>query len=114
LGARVHDLVKIGGKRASLATLNAELRRIPGVVDGVFWLPENDRGTLRLLAFVVAPGVSRSTILAALRDRIDPAFLPRPLIALDALPRDSLGKLPRARMAELASQSIEADAPRET
>ena len=114
LGARVHDLVKIGGKRASLATLNAELRRIPGVVDGVFWLPENDRETSRLLAVVVAPGISRSTILAALRDRIDSAFLPRPLVVLDALPRDSLGKLPRARMAELASQSIEADAPRET
>jgi acyl-coenzyme A synthetase/AMP-(fatty) acid ligase len=113
VGARLRDLVKIGGKRASLATLNAELRRIPGVVDGVFWVPEHDRETLRLLAFVVAPGVSRSTILAALRDRIDRAFLPRPLVVVDALPRDALGKLPRARMAELALQSIDVDAPRE-
>jgi acyl-coenzyme A synthetase/AMP-(fatty) acid ligase len=114
VGARVRDLIKIGGKRASLATLNAELRRIPGVVDGVFWLPEHDRETLRLLAFVVAPGVTRSTILAALRDRIDRAFLPRPLVVVDALPRDALGKLPRAGMAELALQSIEVDARRET
>jgi acyl-coenzyme A synthetase/AMP-(fatty) acid ligase len=113
VGDRLRDLVKIGGKRASLATLNVELRRIPGVVDGVFWLPEHDRETLRLLAFVVAPGVTRSTILAALRDRIDRAFLPRPLVVVDALPRDALGKLPRARMAELALQSIDVDAPRE-
>ena len=114
VGARVHDLVKIGGKRASLATLNAELRRVPGVLDGVFWLPEDLGGTLRLMAFVVAPGLSRSTIVAALRDRIDPAFLPRPLVVVDALPRDSLGKLPWARIAELASQTFEADASRET
>jgi acyl-coenzyme A synthetase/AMP-(fatty) acid ligase len=106
LGARVKDLVKIGGKRASLATLNAELGRIPGVVDGVFWMPENGRAAQRLAAFVVAPGVARAAILAALRERIDPAFLPRPMILVDALPRDALGKLPREKLAELASRTI--------
>jgi acyl-coenzyme A synthetase/AMP-(fatty) acid ligase len=114
LGARVKDLVKIGGKRASLATLNTELGRVPGVVDGVFWLPENDRATQRLAAFVVAPGVARAAILAALRERIDPAFLPRPMILVDALPRDALGKLPRESLAELASRTIGDDATRTT
>ena len=114
LGARAKDLVKIGGKRASLATLNTELGRVPGVVDGVFWMPENDRATQRLAAFVVAPGVSRAAILAALRERIDPAFLPRPMILVDALPRDALGKLPRENLAALASRTIGDDATRAT
>src|SRR6185436_15579740 len=37
---RASDLVKVGGKRSSLAALTAELNRIPGVIDGVFWLPD--------------------------------------------------------------------------
>ncbi len=37
---RAADLVKVGGKRSSLSALSAELNRVPGVLDGVFWLPE--------------------------------------------------------------------------
>ena len=33
--------------------------------------------------------------MAALRTRIDPVFLPRPLRLLDALPRNAVGKLTR-------------------
>lgn len=109
LGARVKDLVKVGGKRASLATLNYELARVPGVVDGVFWLPRSGRSTQRLAAFVVAPGATRAAILAGLRERIDPAFLPRPMILVDALPRDALGKLPRAELEALAARALDAN-----
>jgi len=68
------------------------------------------RNRLHTAAFVVAPGVSRAAILAALRERIDPAFLPRPMILVDALPRDALGKLPRENLTELASRTIGDDA----
>lgn len=114
LGDRAGDLVKIGGKRASLATLNHELCCVPGVVDGVFWLPERARAPHRLSAFVVAPGVARSVILAALRERIDPAFLPRPLLLVDALPRDALGKIPRARLSALLARATGNDLTRAT
>jgi len=50
---------------------------------------------IRLMAFVVAPGITRDALLAALRARIDAVFLPRPLLFLDALPRNATGKLPR-------------------
>ena len=33
--------------------------------------------------------------MAALRESIDPVFLPRPLRLLDRLPRNDTGKLPR-------------------
>ena len=90
-----YDLVKVAGKRASLTALNAALNRVPGVLDGTFYWPDQGRsGNGRLTAFVVAPGISRATILSGLRRRIDPVFLPRPLYLVDALPRNATGKLP--------------------
>ena len=36
----------------------------------------------------------------AMRDVVDPAFLPRPLRLVDALPRNEVGKLPRESVLE--------------
>jgi acyl-coenzyme A synthetase/AMP-(fatty) acid ligase len=82
--------------------LNAELADIEGVEDGAFFLPGAAPGRERLVAFVVAPGLSARQIVAALRARIDPVFLPRPLYLVDTLPRDANGKLPRASLESLA------------
>ena len=100
LGRRA-DLVKRAGKRASLAGLNRILSEIEGVQDGVFVAPDDlDRNpAARLAVYVVAPGRSAEEILAALRARVEPTFLPRPVVMLDALPRDALGKLARGRLA---------------
>ncbi|MGH8726696.1 MAG: AMP-binding protein [Burkholderiales bacterium] len=97
---RTGDMVKIAGKRASLAALNSELNRIPGVRDGVFYFPE---GAQRLIAFAVAPGMTSRALIGHLRTRIDSAFLPRPLLILDSLPRNSTGKLPREDLVRLAT-----------
>lgn len=102
LEGRTGDVVKIAGKRSSIGVLNAELASIEGVEDGAFFLPEAAPGRERLVAFVVAPGLSESSILEALRARVDPVFLPRPLYLVEALPRDSNGKLPRADLESLA------------
>ena len=90
------DQVNIAGKRTSLAHLNHQLNGIPGVQDGVFLLPSEDdaQGIGRLSALVVAPGLSPAALTRALRERIDPVFLPRPLLFVDALPRNATGKLP--------------------
>ena len=55
----------------------------------------------RLAACVVAPGLTADAVFAALRERVDPVFLPRPLIFVDALPRNTTGKLPRAALKRL-------------
>jgi acyl-coenzyme A synthetase/AMP-(fatty) acid ligase len=47
--------------------------------------------------------VPRERIVAALRDRVDAAFLPRRIVHVDALPREPTGKLTRARLGELAA-----------
>lgn len=101
LGGRAEDMINIAGKRASLGDLNRKLNEIPGVRDGVFHLPDSGRRVERLMAFVVAPGRSEAELLEALRLAVDPAFLPRPLVKVDALPRTESGKLPLDRIREL-------------
>jgi acyl-coenzyme A synthetase/AMP-(fatty) acid ligase len=96
LHGRHADLVNIAGKRTSLAYLNHQLNAIAGVQDGVFLLPREDTpdGIGRLTALVVAPGLTPAALVQALRERIDPVFLPRPLLFVAALPRNATGKLP--------------------
>lgn len=108
LHGRPGDMVKIGGKRASLQALNSELLRIQGVRDGGFFLPEaaGTEAPLRLAALVVAPRLESEAILSALRERIDPAFLPRPLLMVDALPRNATGKLAREGLLALAREAL--------
>ncbi|MFA6972381.1 MAG: AMP-binding protein [Gallionella sp.] len=101
LHGRLADLVNIAGKRHSLASLDHLLNSLPGVVDGAFFMPDDAGHVTRLAAVVVAPGMDATTLLAALREHIDPVFLPRPLLFVDALPRNSTGKLPRAALQTL-------------
>ncbi|MGA9033594.1 MAG: AMP-binding protein [Sulfuricaulis sp.] len=103
LRGRTADLVNIAGKRHSLASLNYLLNSIPGVVDGAFYMPDEPSPghVTRLAACVVAPGMDAPHLLAALRERIDPVFLPRPLLFVEALPRNGTGKLPRAALQAL-------------
>jgi acyl-coenzyme A synthetase/AMP-(fatty) acid ligase len=97
LHGRIEDMINIAGKRHSLTGLNHLLNAIPGVVDGAFFMPDDHHANAvtRLAACVVAPGLNTAALLAALRLHLDPVFLPRPLLFVDALPRNSTGKLPR-------------------
>jgi acyl-coenzyme A synthetase/AMP-(fatty) acid ligase len=102
---RIADLVNIAGKRASLAHLNHHLNAVEGVLDGTFIATDDDGDAVsRLVAFAVAPGMGADAILAALRRRIDAAFLPRPLHLVAALPRNPTGKLPREEIARLLAE----------
>ena len=111
LQGRHADLINIAGKRTSLAYLNHQLLAIEGVEDGAFFMPDEPAGegaglhVARLAAFVVAPGVARPALMAALRARVDAIFLPRPLVWVEALPRNPMGKLPRAALQALFEQT---------
>jgi len=111
---RSNDLVNIAGKRSSIGHLNFHLNSIDGVLDGAFWMPPDDdaaAGVARLVAVVVAPGLSRASITAGLRARVDAAFLPRRIVLVDALPREETGKLTIARLAEIASAALAPQRP---
>jgi acyl-coenzyme A synthetase/AMP-(fatty) acid ligase len=102
------DMIEVAGKRASLADLTRRLLAIEGVKDAAVFQPDQDEvGTIyRVAAAVVAPGMNAKQILKHLASTVDAAFLPRPLMLVDALPRNDVGKLPRGKLLELlASRS---------
>jgi len=52
----------------------------------------------------VAPELSLSTLVSELRRRIDPIFMPKPIVALAELPRNATGKLPRSNLQALHAE----------
>jgi acyl-CoA synthetase (AMP-forming)/AMP-acid ligase II len=112
---RANDLIHVAGKRSSLGHLNFHLNRIDGVDDGAFWLPEpGDLGpghaevedVQRLVAFVVAPRLTAGRIVTALRAELEPAFVPRRVVHVEALPREATGKLTVAAMRRFALATL--------
>lgn len=111
---RSNDLIHVAGKRSSLSHLNHHLQRIDGVLDGAFWLPEDEAadaaadspGVRRPVAFVVAPGLGAGAIISALRERLEPAFVPRRIIPVAALPREATGKLTASALRDFARQHL--------
>jgi len=110
LVGRDADLVKVAGKRSSLAELTTHLLSIAGVQDGAMFLPSD--GAQRLAAIAVAPGLTADALRRNLARRIDPAFLPRTIALVDALPRNAAGKLPLAALREVVLRAPRAAAKR--
>ncbi len=108
LRGRNVDMIEIAGKRASLSDLTRRLLAIPGVQDAVVFQPSDAEAEApgvtrvqRVAAAVVAPELSVAEILNAMARAVDPAFLPRPLLRVAALPRNELGKTTRAALLQL-------------
>jgi acyl-coenzyme A synthetase/AMP-(fatty) acid ligase len=111
---RANDIIHVAGKRSSLAHLNFHLNRIPGVDDGAFWLPDDvAEGIVRTVAFVVAPTLSVRQVIAALREHLEPAFVPRRVVQVDGFPREATGKLTMSSLRRFALDTLaRLDAPR--
>ncbi len=90
---RSTDLIKIAGKRASLLQLNTLLQNIKEVQDGVFFITKNER-----LGALVVSQLTKKQLRDALKQSIDPVFLPRPLYFINQLPRNEVGKLMQSRL----------------
>jgi acyl-coenzyme A synthetase/AMP-(fatty) acid ligase len=97
---RSSDMIEVAGKRASLTDLTKRLLAIPGVKEAAVFQPDADAvGTIRrVAALVVAPTLTAREVLDQLAGGVDSAFLPRPLLIVDSLPRNELGKLPRENL----------------
>ncbi len=98
---RSSDMVKVAGKRASLIDLTQKLLALPGVEDGVIFIPHPDAPVARPAALVIAPTRTETELLEELSRLIDAVFLPRPLRKVERLPRNDVGKLPRAALLAL-------------
>ena len=109
---RANDLIHVAGKRSSLGHLNYHLNSIDGVVDGAFWLPDDVAdAVVRPIAFVVAPTLDAAAITSALRTRLEPVFVPRRVVVVDALPREATGKLTVQALRQLAQVHLGGKAP---
>ena len=104
---RANDLIHVAGKRSSLAHLNFHLNRIPGVVDGAFWMPEEHADQVtRLVVFVVAPTLTARQVLQTLREHLEAAFVPRRVLHVSSLPREATGKLTAQALALFARDAL--------
>jgi acyl-coenzyme A synthetase/AMP-(fatty) acid ligase len=105
---RSSDMIKIAGKRASLAGLNHRLNSIPGVEDGVFVQCETHADDVsRLCVVYVSTELSPADVIKALREQIDPVFLPRRVFKVATLPRNETGKLPHSEMRKLLGKLMD-------
>lgn len=103
------DLIKIAGRRASFAGLNGLLQEMPGLQDGVFYLPATGHPTERLCLMYEGPLLERAAMERWLRARLDPVFLPRTLIHVERLPRADNGKLSQPALDQVFQQWQAAD-----
>ncbi len=103
---RSDDMIEIAGKRGSLQEMNTILLSAPGVADGVVFLPDvtPEHKVVRPIALVVAPELSRDTLVAHFAKYLDPVFIPRPLLIVKQLPREENGKLPRSKLLSFFNQ----------
>lgn len=100
---RSSDMIEVAGKRASLGDLTRRLLAIEGVQEAAVFQPDADAvGSIRrVAALVVAPTLTAREVLDRLSADVDSAFLPRPLLIVEQLPRNELGKLPRENLLRL-------------
>ncbi|MCG5529924.1 AMP-binding protein [Halorhodospira halochloris] len=102
---RNEDLVKIAGKRHSLAALSYILQKAPGVNDAVMLQPTDEGVNSRLTALIVTDGATAESIRKWLYQQVDPVFIPRPMIFVEHLPRNANGKIPQESIEELLNRT---------
>jgi len=108
LKGRTSDQINIGGKRGSLVEVNNVLLKFPGLIDGAVIFPTQDRAVPRLVALVVLSEPSdKEKLKAHFRHYLDAVFLPRPILLVDALPREESGKLEKSKLLDLYQFLIE-------
>ena len=109
---RLDDVIISGGVNIDPVAVAGVLRTHPAVADAVvLGVPDPTWGQ-RVRAVVVLSGGADGTGLRALRahvaDRLGPSHAPRDLVAVDAIPRDGMGKVSadvRLRFVELPTTS---------
>ena len=95
LEGRKDDLIKIGGKRVSLAAINNSILSIEGIKDSaVIMIPK----TQRITAFVVSKTLSTREIAEILSSKVDNIFIPRPIKIVNCIPRNKTGKIVKSSL----------------
>lgn len=98
LGRAASDLIKSGGYRIGTGEIEAALLAHPAVTQAaVVGEPDPDLGQ-RIVAFVVADGVSAEVLSAWVGEHLSAHKRPRRIVFLPDLPRNALGKVQKGRL----------------
>ena len=107
LKGRTDDMIDIAGKRGSLNEINKILLSFNELIDGIVFFPPQERAVPRLVSIVVLPShITKKQLSDHFRTYLDPAFIPRPIILTDKLPREENGKLPKQSLLSLYKELI--------
>ena len=94
---RAKDMVISGGLNVYPREVEAKLLKLPGVREvAVFGVPDGDLGEKVAAAVVVEGPWEPRALQQALRDQVAPYKLPRRWFRVDALPRNTMGKVGKA------------------
>lgn len=94
------DLIKSGGYRIGAGEVEAALLAHPGVREAaVIGEPDPDLGQ-RIVAFVVADNLDADELTRFVADGLSAHKRPRRVVFVEALPRNALGKVQKARLTD--------------
>jgi fatty acid CoA ligase FadD36 len=98
LGRTATDLIKTGGYRVGAGEVEACLMAHPSVAEAaVIGAPDDDLGQ-RIVAFVVASGVSAAELTTFVADELSVHKRPREVRFVPSLPRNALGKVQKSAL----------------
>jgi acyl-CoA synthetase (AMP-forming)/AMP-acid ligase II len=108
LRGRVDDLVNIKGKKVNPREVETVLAGLPGVDEAaVLGVPLPGAGELLRAVVACRPGsLTAAEVLAWCRSRLSAHKVPRSVILVAALPRNSRGKLDRAALLALEAERL--------
>ena len=110
---RVDEQVKIRGFRIEVGEVEAVLAQHAGVRESVVVAREDDRGSTRLVAYVVANNGDLQTaeLRNYMKQRLPEYMLPSAIVQLEAFPLTPNGKLDRKALPAPNGAGCEADEP---
>lgn len=110
---RVDDQVKIRGFRIEVGEVEAVLAQHAGIRESVVVAREDDRGSTRLVAYIVANNgdLQIAELRNYMKQRLPEYMLPSAVVQLDALPLTPNGKLDRKALPTPDGAGYETDGP---
>lgn len=100
VGRASTDLIKSGGYRIGAGEIEDALLSHPGVREAAVIGAHDDDLGQRIVAYVVADGCAEDQLITHVAESLAWHKRPRRVVFVDALPRNAMGKLQKARLAD--------------
>ena len=103
ISGRQTAVLNVGGNKMGPEAIEQAALAFPGVAQAGAFGVENEFGILEVWTAVVAPrGLDEAGLHRHLQKRLPDQFVPRRILRLDGLPKNTAGKLDRRRLTDMA------------